>query len=182
MNGEKTLVKEKIIAAAMKVFSRYGFFRAPVHLIAREAGVSKGLVFWYFRSKEELIIEVAKRSLPLEIFDSCLELGLTGKDILRCIGEGYIKKYSKPEQRSLLLHTMALGTVYKEITDEINRLCEEKLDKVAEKVFEKTTINEKVALRAFFGGLMCYILRKPRDINDKDFLEKIIDLITKYNI
>ncbi len=175
---EKELVKERIILAAMRVFSRYGFFKAPVHLIAKEAGVSKGLIFWYFRSKQELIIEVAKRSLPLEIIDSCLESGLNGKKILECIGKGYMKKYKNPVQRSLLLHTMSLESLYKEIAEKMNSLCEEKTSEVAERVFGKSSIKGKVALRAFFGGLMCYILRRPKDIPEETFVKNLIDIIT----
>ncbi len=177
MTGEKDVVREKIVSAAMKVFSKYGFFRAPVHLIAREAGVSKGLVFWYFRSKEELIIEVAKRSLPLEIIDSCLRSGLAGERILECIGRGYMRKYRDPVQRNLLLHTMALETLYKEIADEMNCLCEEKTSEVAEKVFGKSSIKGRVALRAFFGGLLCYMLRRPRDIDEETFMKNLINLV-----
>ena len=177
MIKDKGDVRERIILAAMKVFSRYGFFKAPVHLIAKEAGVSKGLVFWYFRSKRELIIEVARRSLPLEIIDSCLEMGLSGEKILECIGKGYMEKYKDPAQRSLLLHTMALETLYEEITREMNCLCEEKLNEVAEKVFGKSTIKGRVALRAFFGGLMCYILRKPKDIDENTFVKNLVDIV-----
>ena len=176
MIKDKELVREKIILAAMKVFSKYGFFKAPVHLIAEEAGVSKGLVFWYFRSKRELIIEVAKRSLPLEIIDSCLESGLSGEKILECIGKRYMKKYRDPVQRNLLLHTMALETLYKEVTEEINSLCEEKISKVAEKVFGTSSIKGKVALRAFLGGLMCYTLRRPKDTSEEDFLRNLISM------
>ncbi len=177
MIKDKEIIKERIIVAAMRVFSKHGFFKAPVHLIAEEAGVSKGLVFWYFRSKQELIIEVAKRSLPLEIIDSCLESGLASEEILECIGRGYMEKYRDPVQRSLLLHTMALESLYKEISKEMKSLCEEKISEVAEKVFGKSSIKEEVALRAFLGGLLCYILRRPKDIDEEAFLRNLIDIV-----
>jgi len=176
MIKDKEIIKERIILAAMKVFSRHGFFKAPVHLIAEEAGTSKGLVFWYFRSKRELIIEVAKRSLPLEIIDSCLESGLSGEKLLECIGKSYMEKYRDPVQRRLFLHTMALESIYEEIAKEINSLCEEKLSKVAERVFGGSSIKGKVALRAFFGGLMCYILRKPKDISEEVFIKNLVNI------
>ena len=178
MIKDKEAVRERIILAAMKIFSKYGFFRAPVHLIAREAGVSKGLVFWYFRSKQELIIEVAKRSLPLDVVNSCLEFGLRGKKLLECIGKGYMEKYGDPTQWSLLLHTMALGSIYEEIAEEINRLCEEKMNEVAEKVFGRSSIRGKTALRAFFGGLMCYMLRKPKDISEEVFINELVSIVS----
>ncbi len=178
IKDNKETIRERIISAAMKVFSRHGFFRAPVHLIAEEAGVSKGLVFWYFRSKQELIIEVAKRSFPLEIVDSCLKSGLNGEKLLECIGKGYMEKYRDPVQRRLFLHTIALESLYEEVAKEINSLCEEKLSKVAEKVFGRSSIKGKVALRAFFGGLMCYTLRKPKDVSEEVFVKNLVDITT----
>lgn len=183
MNKEKELMREKIISAAMKVFSKYGFFKAPVHLIAEEAGVSKGLIFWYFRNKQNLIIEVAKRCLPLEIIDSCLERGLRGKNMLECIGRSYINKYSDPIQRSLFLHTMTLEMLSQEIAMDIRRICEERINIIAKKVFGEASTRAKVAIRAFLGGLMCYVIRPPKDIDEQTFLENLIDIIlTGYSI
>ena len=177
MNKEKELMKERIISAAMKVFSKYGFFKAPVHLIAEEAGVSKGLVFWYFRNKQNLIIEVAKRSLPLEIIDSCLERDLRGKSMLECIGRSYMNKYRDPIQRSLLLHTMTLEMLSQEIAMNIRRICEERINIIAKKVFGEASTRAKVAIRTFLGGLMCYVIRPPKDIDEQTFLENLIDII-----
>ena len=176
MDKDKNIIKERIISAAMKIFSEYGFFRAPVHLIAKEAGVSKGLVFWYFRDKRSLIVEVAKRSLPMDVVDSCLKMDLKGRTLLECIGRNYINKYSDKNKQRLLLHTLALETLMQEIAEDINRLCEEKINIIAKKVFEENSIRAKIALRLFFGGLMCYTLRKPKDIDEQTFLKYLIDM------
>ncbi len=176
MNEEKNIIRERIISAAMKIFSEYGFFKAPVHLIAKEAGVSKGLVFWYFRDKRSLIVEVAKRSLPLDVIDACLNMNLKGRSLLECIGNNYINKYRDKNKQSLLLHTLALETLIQEIADDIKSLCEEKINIIAENVFEENSIKAKVALRLFFGGLMCYTLRKPKDIDDETFLNNLLDI------
>jgi TetR/AcrR family transcriptional regulator, fatty acid metabolism regulator protein len=47
--------RRQILDAAVKVFARSGFHRARVGDIAEEAGVAYGLVYHYFRSKEELL-------------------------------------------------------------------------------------------------------------------------------
>jgi len=46
--------KQKIIKAAMDVFSRKGYAKANIREIARTAGISVGGVYLYFRNKEEL--------------------------------------------------------------------------------------------------------------------------------
>lgn len=46
--------KQKIMKAAMDVFSRKGYAKANIREIARTAGISVGGVYLYFRNKEEL--------------------------------------------------------------------------------------------------------------------------------
>ncbi|NOX84464.1 MAG: TetR/AcrR family transcriptional regulator [Chlorobi bacterium] len=47
--------KARIMQAALEVFSEEGFGKASISKIAGRAGVSKGLMYNYFKSKEELI-------------------------------------------------------------------------------------------------------------------------------
>ena len=61
MNGSDKLCGDKrlrIIEAAVIVFSRKGFHRAKVEEIAEVAGVGKGTVYEYFKSKKELFLEM----------------------------------------------------------------------------------------------------------------------------
>jgi AcrR family transcriptional regulator len=47
--------KNQIIEAAMTVFARSGFHKATMDDIAAESGLSKGTLYWYFESKDEII-------------------------------------------------------------------------------------------------------------------------------
>ena len=47
--------RRQILEAAVKVFARNGFHTSRVGDIAEEAGVAYGLVYHYFKSKEELL-------------------------------------------------------------------------------------------------------------------------------
>jgi TetR/AcrR family fatty acid metabolism transcriptional regulator len=47
--------RRQILEAAVKVFARSGFHTSRVGDIAEEAGVAYGLVYHYFKSKEELL-------------------------------------------------------------------------------------------------------------------------------
>ena len=53
--------QEKLERAALTVFARLGFQRATVRDVAREAGVSQGLLYHYFRTKDELLVAVFRR-------------------------------------------------------------------------------------------------------------------------
>lgn len=52
--------REQIIWAALKVFARKGLAAAKVSDIAAEAGLSHGLVYHYFGSKDQLFTELVK--------------------------------------------------------------------------------------------------------------------------
>jgi len=52
-----------ILDAATRVFAERGFFAAQVADIARRAGIAAGTVYLYFRSKDELLINVFDRTM-----------------------------------------------------------------------------------------------------------------------
>ena len=50
--------RERIIRAATGVFSRKGYDGARVEEIAREAGLPKGNVLYYFKTKKRIYLQV----------------------------------------------------------------------------------------------------------------------------
>jgi TetR/AcrR family transcriptional regulator len=54
--------KEKILAAAEKVFHANGFKGTRTSLIAEEAGISRTMLHYYFNNKEALFAEVLKNT------------------------------------------------------------------------------------------------------------------------
>jgi len=55
--------REQILHAALKVFARCGFAAARMTDIAAEAGISTGLAYHYFASKEDLFHELVALAL-----------------------------------------------------------------------------------------------------------------------
>jgi AcrR family transcriptional regulator len=51
----KDLAKKRIIDAAYKIFYRKGYHSSTMNDVAKEVGVSKGSLYSYFKSKEELL-------------------------------------------------------------------------------------------------------------------------------
>ena len=51
----------EILAGARRAFARYGFEGATVARLEEEIGVSRGAIFHYFASKEDLFIALAER-------------------------------------------------------------------------------------------------------------------------
>lgn len=53
--------REEILAGARRAFARYGFEGATVSRIEAETGMTRGAIFHYFASKEELFVALVER-------------------------------------------------------------------------------------------------------------------------
>jgi len=54
---------EKILQAARRVLGRKGYARSTISEVAKEAGVSRGLLHYYFKSKEEMLARVMRETV-----------------------------------------------------------------------------------------------------------------------
>jgi TetR/AcrR family fatty acid metabolism transcriptional regulator len=61
---------EAILRAAIKVFSRSGFFNSKVADVAREAGVADGTVYLYFKNKDDILVSIFNH-----VMDEALAMG-----------------------------------------------------------------------------------------------------------
>ena len=55
--------RERILAAAERIFARHGFFAAKVSDVAKEAGVADGTIYLYFKNKDDLLISLFERRM-----------------------------------------------------------------------------------------------------------------------
>jgi AcrR family transcriptional regulator len=56
-------IKSLIVDSATKYFSKYGFYKTTMDEIAKHIHKAKGVLYYYFKSKEELFNEVLKQEL-----------------------------------------------------------------------------------------------------------------------
>lgn len=90
--GKPTIAR--IRASARKVFYTKGFFPASVEEIAEKAGVSRATVYLYYRSKDEMLLDLMRQDLEyqLEIYAELvtvkrISLSSVRKWLLRLRGE-----------------------------------------------------------------------------------------------
>ena len=64
--------KSRILDAALQLFGHEGYHSTSISKIAGRAGISKGLVYNYFESKEEIVREILNSGIEqmLNIFDT----------------------------------------------------------------------------------------------------------------
>jgi AcrR family transcriptional regulator len=61
--------RNQILEAATAVFARLGFHKARMDDISEEARLSKGALYWYFRSKDAIIDALLKRFFDRDFAD-----------------------------------------------------------------------------------------------------------------
>lgn len=83
--------RDEILKAATSLFATRGFHETSMAEVAREAKVSKALIFWHFKTKEELFLAVLGRLLEPYVIDFAEEAGaLDEKTQILKLLEGYL--------------------------------------------------------------------------------------------
>ena len=68
-NSNLSLKQRQVLLSSLKLFSEIGFENTTASLIAKEAGVSEGTVFSYFKTKEGILEAILSTFLELVIPD-----------------------------------------------------------------------------------------------------------------
>lgn len=76
--------RSRIIESAIKVFARQGLASTRMDDVATEAGLSKGLLYWYFKSKDEIIVAIADLLFGAE-FRKMQSLSVEGQTARSCL-------------------------------------------------------------------------------------------------
>jgi AcrR family transcriptional regulator len=109
------------MAAAAKVFSRQGLHGTSLDQVAREAGITKGTIYLYYRSKEDLFLATL-RAKSAEVFGA-LEgagQGAQGKDFRRQLCDFAARVYraiGSPEALPILQMVFAEAGRYPETAE-----------------------------------------------------------------
>jgi AcrR family transcriptional regulator len=85
--------KDQILDAATDVFAQKGFSETRMDDIVEESGLSKGTLYWYFKSKDEIILSIFERLFVREFKALELLVGADGsaEERLICYSEGVIE-------------------------------------------------------------------------------------------
>jgi AcrR family transcriptional regulator len=108
--------REDILEAGQSIFIHYGFARASLDLIAREAGISRTGLYHHFRNKEEIFRAVVERLNEASLATASEQASRAGTLEMKLLGVLRAKLGSFFEKLSTTRHG-------DEILDESNRLC-----------------------------------------------------------
>jgi len=135
---KKTITKQRLLDATLKLISEKGYLGATTREIAQEAGVTELTLFRHFGTKEKLFEDLLKNHTFLPRLKELLpELdGLSYEDSLRLIATRFL--LSLKERKSMV------KIMYSEVT-----IYPEKIRKLYNKLIEDLTLT----LASYFTGL-----------------------------
>jgi TetR/AcrR family fatty acid metabolism transcriptional regulator len=160
-NGSPADKRRLILDAAIRVFAREGFHRCRVSDIAREADVAYGLVYHYFRSKDEVLNTLFSErwKLLLDTIEEADKQDLPVREKLSVIASFIIDSYQHdPDLMKVIIVevTRAANTFGRHHLEEIRRAYEGIAGIVAEAQEDgafRDDISPNFASLCFYGAI-----------------------------
>jgi len=160
--------REQIIGAAMRVFSQKGFTRATNKDVAREAGITPGLIYYYFESKEALLKAILEERSPLPVVTSLPAemLALPAEVFLRFLIQRVLGIVESEKFVQLLLVIFSEMTHNVNLSEIVLGLVRHILAFVDSYFKSKMEIGElrqadvALTVQVFIGGVIGFVLRR----------------------
>jgi AcrR family transcriptional regulator len=137
LSGDKA---QRIVAAMRDSVAARGAAGSTFEHVAKEAGVSRGLLHYYFGTKERLLVEVVRRDAELRVarLDEMLERATTADDVLNVLVSSLTDMIDNEPGFFLLLYELfSAGRRNPDIQREVGQLFERTRSHVAEVLRQK---------------------------------------------
>jgi AcrR family transcriptional regulator len=132
LSGEKA---QRIIDAMRESVAKHGAAGSTFEHVAREAGVSRGLLHYYFGTKERLLVEVVRRDSEIRVarLDEPLAGAETVDDVIHVLVANLTDLIeNEPEFFLLLYELFSAGRRNPDIQQEVGQLFDRTRSHVAE--------------------------------------------------
>lgn len=122
---EKEHRKEEIIDAAQRIFFGKGLNAATMDEIAESAELSKGTLYLYYSSKEDLYLAVLMRGLKLlhSMFNEAISDAMPVVAILNKMEKAYIKFFKTQRNYFRMLNFFQAPHFHRQVSEEMKKAC-----------------------------------------------------------
>jgi len=173
-----------ILDAGLASFSRYGYHNASMDSIAEEAELGKATLYYYFKSKDELLLAILKNGIK-EFFEH-LEQALSRKEspleqikLISALSVRFFRQH--PDYFKLYLYLNAHPAFRERLLEHLSPIINSKL-KLFRAVFEAAKVQRQIKelpieyLISVFGSLvmgMGIFMREEKDVDPQDLADLI---------
>ena len=176
------LDKQKLILdTALELFANEGYYPTSISKIATAAGISKGLIFHYFKSKDDIIRIIILQGIKdlAALFDPNKD-GVLTKDEIRYFIEEVFKTVMRDRHFwKLYFMTFMQPPVLKLVERPFNKLLHNSMDMLVD-YFQRQGYDdprtEAVLLGAILDGISFHFVMNPENFPSDQVKERIIKM------
>lgn len=185
--------REELLQVGLKLFSRQGYHATSIRKIARAAGITEGLIYHYFSSKEDLLKKIVEHSMKdSHVLEPEPPLDLPIREALLQIGQNFFERLQKNKDIFRLM--IAESHLFERTGDLFfpKMIYERGMKRMGAFLKKRMmegelrTVDPILAARQFTGSLVAFFLfqemlvgKQVVEVSPKDFLEVSIDVFLK---
>jgi AcrR family transcriptional regulator len=188
---EKESRKSAILKAARKLFFEKGFKSVTVESIAKKAELSKGAVYLYFKSKDEIYSQILLNEID-EFHKNITDLFMgeqRASDMLFQLSSIYVDFFLKERELFRILMTFMLHANHSNLPEDLQKHIIKSMNKsidVIEKIFQygidkgefPSTINKRQIRNAIWGlhnGIISLYIFTGMESRRKELIQSTIN-------
>jgi AcrR family transcriptional regulator len=150
--------RQRIMETALETFAEHGYESSSISMIANKAGVSKGLMYNYFQSKEDLLVSLMENGLDemVDLIDPDRDGVLTREEFEYLIDGMFSLMKDRRSFYRLYFALIMQPSVSSLFMEKMNRIIEPFIDLFVRYYKEKGSDNpmvEAVLIGALFDGI-----------------------------
>ncbi|MDR7079726.1 AcrR family transcriptional regulator [Neobacillus niacini] len=174
--------KEKIRAAAMELFMKQGYYATPISDIAKHASISKGLLYNYYKGKEELLSEMVEDRIGevVEVMTEAVSLETPSEQLTYIVNGAIDNIHKNPEVHRFYLHLQTQPEADVELIKYSRLIIEENARqfelqcKIFERMGEREPRKRSLYFSSVLQGIMLMISTYPQKFPIEELKEQII--------
>lgn len=166
---------------ALDLFASEGYYPTSISAIAKKAGISKGLIYNYFESKEDIIKSIMVKGFDdlLDVLDTNKDGTLTKEEIRFFIENLFMIMQRDMHFWKLYFMVFMQPPVLKLVENQFSQLIHRSLD-MLENYFQtqgvKDPQSEAILLGAIFDGIGFHMVMDPENFPVEKIKNRIIEM------
>lgn len=178
--------RAKILDAALELFGNEGYHNGSISKVAQKAGISKGLVYNYFESKEEIVREILNTGIEemLKIFDTNHDGVLEKSEIEFFLNEMFEHLKNNQKFWKLYFSISLQPEIYPLIREKIDELSEPIMSMVIQYFEEMGFENpqtETMIFAALLDGIGFHFIMDPDNYPLETVKQTLIERYVKHS-
>jgi len=183
--------RRQIMEAALVCFARKGYYKTTMDDIVAESGLSKGSLYWYFDSKDDLFISMSKAFFFDELagIEDILSSPGPVAGRLKAMARAFALFYDANRDIFNVFFEFWLQSAFEETTAEIFRAALLRMQEPTMQAIQEGIASGELepvdagalswAILAAFDGLMLYSMLLPDHIDMNTSAQALVDSLVK---